>query len=352
MTGLQTYGVGIVAVAALFVLIYGWMVYKSTRHALVSVIIIGSVFIFAAVVFGTIVLPYITFQPAPSPGMRPYTPLELVGRDIYRREGCWYCHSQFTRPQDRDFGLPSDAGDYVYDSPHLLGTERTGPDLSNIGGKFPDEWHRVHHRNPQAVQPGSLMPSFAYLDRAWASPDPDDKRFWIFDPKEGRMRRATELDALVAYLQSLGTRREKVRLTTEPEIPNEYRFQYLPKEGRYIERKAPDAIPFKLRFVKQGQGIYNEKCAPCHGPRGYGNGTNARDLVVKPANFHLPQFRNYSEAKWFWRISEGVPGTRMPPWQFTLTEEQRWYLVRWLQFLSGSYRDPKTGERVLIPPKG
>ena len=142
--------------------------------------------IFLTIIFVTMILPATTFQPEETQATVAYTPAEQRGRDIYRREGCFYCHTQFNRYQDRESGEMVKAGDYANETPHVLGTERTGPDLSNIGGKYPDQWHHAHHINPRKVKPGSIMPSYSYL------------------PQQ-------DMDDLVAYLQTLGRDREKAR---------------------------------------------------------------------------------------------------------------------------------------------
>ena len=328
----QSLIVGLVAVLA--VGSYAFMVMRSTRHAVISTLVIGAAAAFVAVVFGTIVLPYITFQPKPSPGVRPYSTRELVGRAIYLREGCWYCHSQFVRQQDRDLGPVSEAGDYVYDSPHALGTERTGPDLSNEGGKFPDEWHEIHISHPTSVRPGSVMPSFAFLaDRHPI--DSQGQRFLYFDSKYQTWRDATDLDCLVLYIQSLG-RREAVSKETQTDVPWEYRFIMDPQKHTYVPRMEPTAIPYATRQIIQAEGMFNQFCSPCHGLSGRGDGYGGRDMWIPPANFTLPKYATYSDAKWFWRVSEGIPGAQMPRWMFTLTEEQRWYLVRFLQYVNAT----------------
>lgn len=323
--------VGLVALLA--VASYSYMVLHSTRHAVISTLVIGAASAFVAVVFGTIVLPYVTFQPHPSPGVRPYTTRELVGRAIYLREGCWYCHSQFVRLQDRDLGPVAEAGDYVFDSPHALGTERTGPDLSNEGGKFPDEWHEIHISHPQDVRPGSIMPSFAWLMDRYPI-DAAGNRFKYFDNKYQTWRDATDMDCLVLYLQSLG-RRNAVTKERQTDVPWEYRFVLDPHKG-YVPRVEPTAIPYHTRQIIQGEGMFNQFCSPCHGLDGRGEGYAGRDFWIPPANFTLPKYADYSEAKWFWRISEGIPGAQMPRWQFLLTTEQRWYLVRFLQYVNSS----------------
>ena len=324
--------VGLVAVLA--VGSYAFMVLRSTRHAVISTLVIGAAAAFVAVVFGTIVLPYITFQPAPSKGVRPYTTMELVGRAVYLREGCWYCHSQFVRQQDRDLGPIAEAGDYVYDSPHALGTERTGPDLSNEGGKFPDEWHEIHISHPRSVRPGSVMASFAFLNDRYPT-DSENHRFKYFDSKYQTWRDATDMDCLVVYLQSLG-RRKAVTDGTETDVPWEYRFVFDTNVKKYVPRQEPSGIPYASRQIVQGEGMFNQFCAPCHGLSGRGDGYAGRDMWIPPANFTLPKYADYSEAKWYWRISEGIPGAQMPRWGFELTPEQRWYLVRFLQYINAT----------------
>jgi cytochrome c oxidase cbb3-type subunit I/II len=99
-------------------------------------------------------------------GVTPYTPLEVAGRDIYIREGCYVCHSQMVRPMRAEllrYGEWSRAGEYAYDRPFLLGSRRIGPDLQRVGGKYPDAWHYEHMRDPRSTSPGSIMPSYAFL---------------------------------------------------------------------------------------------------------------------------------------------------------------------------------------------
>lgn len=107
-----------------------------------------------------------TFGPETSPEVTPYTPLEVAGRDIYIREGCYLCHSQMVRPMRAEilrYGEWSRAWEYQYDRPFLLGSRRMGPDLHRLGGKYPDAWHYEHMRDPRATSPGSVMPPYAWL---------------------------------------------------------------------------------------------------------------------------------------------------------------------------------------------
>lgn len=149
----------------------------------------------------------------PPEGLQRYTEEQLYGRSIYVREGCLYCHSQQVRPegfgadQARFWGRPSVPADYVYDKPHLLGTMRTGPDLTNIAVRQPSEnWHLVHLYNPRIVVPGSLMPPFPWLFEEKLSAGPRDKVLALPDslaPKGKVVVAKREARALMAYLLSL-----------------------------------------------------------------------------------------------------------------------------------------------------
>lgn len=154
------------------------------------------------------------------PGVRPYTPLEQRGRDIYIREGCYTCHSQMIRPfrdEQLRYGHYSLAAESKYDHPFQWGSKRTGPDLARVGGRYSDEWQRVHLLNPRDVVPESNMPAFPWLDRPVKADDIQDKmralnKVGLHKYSEEEIAAApaalegkTELDAIVAYLQGLGT---------------------------------------------------------------------------------------------------------------------------------------------------
>ncbi|MBS0426273.1 MAG: cytochrome-c oxidase, cbb3-type subunit II [Proteobacteria bacterium] len=155
----------------------------------------------------------------PIAGLKPYTALQLAGRDIYLREGCYNCHSQMIRPfraETLRYGHYSVAGEFVYDHPFQWGSKRTGPDLHRVGGKYSDEWHRVHLNNPRDVVPESNMPAYRWLEktpvdaaampshmkalRRVGVPYTDEEIGAAVADVDGK----TEMDALVAYLQSLG----------------------------------------------------------------------------------------------------------------------------------------------------
>jgi cytochrome c oxidase cbb3-type subunit 2 len=156
----------------------------------------------------------------PVAGLKPYTALQLVGRDVYVREGCYNCHSQMIRPLHAEtlrYGHYSVAGEFVYDRPFQWGSKRTGPDLARVGGKYSDEWHRIHLAGPRDLVPESNMPAYPWLDRNTVDPQGGPprliamKRLGVPYTEEDiaasaeSLKNKTEMDALVAYLQSLGT---------------------------------------------------------------------------------------------------------------------------------------------------
>ncbi len=156
----------------------------------------------------------------PVEGVKPYDALSLSGRDIYVREGCYLCHSQMVRPfraETERYGHYSLAGEFVYDRPFQWGSKRTGPDLARVGGRYSDEWHRVHLVNPRDVVPESIMPAYPWLEttpvaasdikakmttlRTLGAPYTDEQIAAAPAALEGK----TEMDAVIAYLQGLGT---------------------------------------------------------------------------------------------------------------------------------------------------
>ncbi len=155
----------------------------------------------------------------PIQGLKPPTALQLAGRDVYLREGCYNCHSQMIRPfraETLRYGHYSVAGEFVYDHPFQWGSKRTGPDLHRVGGKYSDEWHRIHLNNPRDLVPESNMPAYGWLEKTPVDADAIPRRMRALrqvgvpytDDEIARaaeaVRGRTEMDATVAYLQSLG----------------------------------------------------------------------------------------------------------------------------------------------------
>ncbi len=156
----------------------------------------------------------------PVTGLKPYTALQLAGRDIYLREGCYNCHSQMIRPlraETERYGHYSVAGEFVYDHPFQWGSKRTGPDLHRVGGRYNDEWHRIHLNNPRDLVPESNMPGYPWLEKTPVDDEtlPDKMRALRkvgvpYTDEEiahasADAKGISELDALIAYLQVLGT---------------------------------------------------------------------------------------------------------------------------------------------------
>ena len=155
----------------------------------------------------------------PVKGLKPYTALQLTGRDVYIREGCYNCHSQMVRPfraETERYGPYSVAGEFVYDHPFQWGSKRTGPDLARVGGRYSDDWHRVHLQNPRDVVPESNMPAYPWLARTAANAEDVAAKFRALRvvgvpytddeiaKAPAELKEKTEEDALVAYLQNLG----------------------------------------------------------------------------------------------------------------------------------------------------
>src|ERR1700693_22321 len=185
---------------------------------------------------------------------KPYTPLEARGRQVYIREGCWYCHSQYVRRvpgEDRRWGPVSQEGEYAYDVPHMFGPRRIGPDLTREGGRVHDDWHYAHHFDPRMVVPDSIMPRFPWLYKG-------------VDAK-GKPIPTEEALALVAYIQKLGTnlgpwRKDFLYLSAGSSIPG---------------------IPLGLyNGLEEGKAIYERRCIGWHG--GEGDGKGGSGVVLTP----------------------------------------------------------------------
>lgn len=155
-----------------------------------------------------------------APGIKPYTAVQLEGRDIYIREGCYNCHSQMVRPFADEvlrYGPPSVAGESVYDRPFQWGSKRTGPDLARVGGRYSDEWHRIHLTNPRDLVPESNMPGFPWLAENTLDPNNIQSKMRALkllghpysdqeiEEAPASLANVTEMEALIIYLQVLGT---------------------------------------------------------------------------------------------------------------------------------------------------
>lgn len=235
----------------------------------------GGIYVVLAVLMGVVPGVWLSSIP-PGPNVEPLTELEDHGREVYVSNGCSYCHTQQVRPvpQDRIFGRPSTAGDFAYQTPELLGSERTGPDLTNIGKRQPSEtWQYIHLYNPRAVVPQSIMPSFPWLfkvvDKApegkTAVPLPKE-----YAPDDGVVVPTADGAALVAYLKSL----------KQPKLPGyDGEAQAAGSSDEAADKAASassgadegDASASQSAAeTAQGETLYSNNCAACHQSNGKG----------------------------------------------------------------------------------
>jgi cytochrome c oxidase cbb3-type subunit 2 len=307
-----------------------------------------------------------------------YTPLQQLGRKVYLREGCWYCHSQYVRPvtgETRRWGPVSEAGEYAYDVPHLFGTRRIGPDLTRVGLKYSDEWHLAHFWNPRTLSRDSIMAAYRELFEALDEPVRivDDaagnrtlektsatQRLFDFASKEqvkltpniegllfvplqarGKLpiiltpnkeftgdavkivTETEELEGLIAYLQKLGMNRGKWRDVFEPQ-----------------ELEVTDAtVPRSSQWITYGKEVYERRCIGCHGVNGDGNGPAATFLHrQRPRNFTLGVFKFRltkepvpTDGDLLRTITRGVRGTAMPAW-YELPLTDRLAVIQYIKY--------------------
>jgi cytochrome c oxidase cbb3-type subunit I/II len=330
-----------------------------------------------------------------------YTPPERVGRSVYIREGCWYCHSQYVRPvagEDLRWGPVSEAGEYFFDRPHLFSTRRIGPDLTRVGLKYGDDWHYAHHWDPRLVVPDSIMPSFKWLYtrvrvplrnadagpglaasaelktyftmRAETSiplyPNADGLAF-VAPPASGRwpldgtpvidlkafgerppaftsvtlVVPTQELVGLVRYIQKLGTNRGAWREVFEPQMV-----------GVSVMN-----IPSSPDLLALGRGVYYSRCMGCHGKNGDGNGPAATFLSPRPRNFALGIFKYRTtpsgslptDGDLYRTVTRGVRGTAMPTWH-ELPDKERLAVVAFIKTFSSRFKDEHVEPAMIKEP--
>jgi cytochrome c oxidase cbb3-type subunit II len=245
--------------------------------------------------------------------VKPYTPLQLEGRDVYIREGCNNCHTQTVRPLLADverYGDYSKVGEFVYDQPFLWGSRRTGPDLARIGGKYPDAWHYKHMADPQSMVPRSNMPKYAFLVRPLDTSLTERKMKVLgfpYAPADlAAAQGKSEMDALVAYLQKLGNDipwRKAARTALVGELANPYQ-------------------DFKA-ILPEGKAIYDKECAQCHGASLKG------DMGPSLADIDKP------DGEVFKSIYSGIPDGGMPAFGETLGKNRFWRVVTFLKHHQG-----------------
>lgn len=276
---------------------------------------------FVVIMVGTTVTMIAPFKWINGPGdriaeVKPYTPLQQEGRDIYMREGCNNCHSQTVRTLAADVerygygGSYSKSGEFVYDRPHLWGSRRTGPDLAHIGLKYPDPkgaWHKKHMENPQSVVPASNMPAYAFLNKPLDTTYSERKMKLLgfpYTPADlEELKGKTEMDAIIAYMRKLGT-----------DIP-------VKKAEAASQAPVVASNPFKdLKSVEEdAKALYKQHCASCHGEN--------REGTLGPALKGSAK----SDADLFKTISQGNEANGMPSFKSLLDDQKVWKLVTYIK---------------------
>ena len=279
------------------------------KNALVLLLLAAATILVGTVV--TMVLPFwwINDPKLAIASVKPYTPLELEGRDIYIREGCNNCHTQTVRPLLVDterYGEYSKTGEFAYDQPFLWGSRRNGPDLARIGGKYPDAWHVKHMKDPQSMVPRSNMPKYRFMERPLDTSLTERKMKALKFPYSradlDALKGKTELDAMVAYTQKLGNDipwRKAARAEVLGELDNPFQDD--------------------MSVLPEGKKLYEQHCAQCHG----------KDLKgeVGPGLVDLDR----PDAKVFATIYSGTPDKGMPAFGDTLGKERTWKLVTYIK---------------------
>jgi cytochrome c oxidase cbb3-type subunit I/II len=293
----------------------------------------GGLSVFFLMLSMVVVAPYMLLLDVPASDVaHEYTDIEAEGRNLFMKFGCFYCHSQQVREYDWGLGTPSQEGDYVYDSPQSLGTERTGPDLAKIGGMRPTIWHYLHDRDPRSVSPGSIMPNFGFLTDQ-------------------------EIGALTAYIQNLGQKNLDVQTSLtngsayHPTVPMSYANvtnQFGPAFMSVLQNYDVENDVYTgdsslgaqwAEIFDTAKANYTQFCLSCHGCSGNAQGTYARHVVTQPANLHERIATFPGDNYHIWRVTEGVPGTAMPAWGLSLNQTQIMSIAIYeMTFVFGSAR--------------
>jgi cytochrome c oxidase cbb3-type subunit II len=314
-------------------------------------IALGGFVMFASIIFVVTTLPFLTFQPKPSADAVPLTELQEQGRVLYASNGCNFCHSQYLRPQDwtgvasfRTLGRTAQAGDYYFQQTPMLGTERTGPDLSQEGGSHTDEWHYAHFYNPRYTSLKSIMPSFSF--------------YYGGTPENPVV--SDDVKRLTAYVQSLGgkagieraerQRALKKKLLEERGKGNEAIIhEWFPSTWRNVRNPMEPTI----RSLAHGKQVFITNCTGCHGLQGNGKGEATRFMGGEngpaPRNMtDASQQLYFSDGELYDAILFGVDGTAMPAWGDILTVNDIWDVTNFIRTIpnGGLLRDPEASMMV------
>ncbi len=293
----------------------------------------GSMLVWIASVSIMVIFPVVIMKNEPSEIWQPISEKEQEGLDAYVRNGCSYCHSLFIRPSDWGLGAEriAQSGDYYDYKTIILGTERTGPDLSQEGGEHSDDWHIAHFLNPRNTSPISLMPSWEFLGNK-------------------------EIERLTDYVQSLGGTNAEVRVNRQEywkkesvkafETDPDSNIQWLHRQVPEVWRNMPNPYPATEADLLRGKNIYQEFCIGCHGPVGDGHGRAYSFLYPTPLNFTILR-RNLIQGKYiggifYYQIMNGITGTAMPYFKKALESEKIWDVSNFIAVYFVGYTDADT----------
>jgi cbb3-type cytochrome c oxidase subunit II len=297
-----------------------------------TAVVIGSLLLLAAIVFMVVYMPWATRTEDPSEIFRPRSAVEARGRALYIANGCVYCHSQSIRTIDWGLGAEriAQAGDYIMDQPILLGSARTGPDLSQEGGEHPDDWHLAHFTNPRYTRTLSIMPAVAYLGQQ-------------------------NLEDLTAYVQGLGQKQADRRMERQRfwkqeairayEAGPEANVAWLAETVPEGWRNLPNPYPTSEAGLARGHKIYQDFCLGCHGPVGDGMGPAQPYLYPPPLNFTILKNREISGGILYYQIMNGITGTAMPYFKKELESEKIWEVGNYVAVYFINQSDANTEPR-------
>ncbi len=295
-------------------------------------VVIGSLLLLAAIVFMVVYMPWATRIEEPSEIFRPRSAVEARGRALYIANGCVYCHSQSIRTIDWGLGAEriAQAGDYIMDQPILLGSARTGPDLSQEGGEHPDDWHLAHFTNPRYTRTLSIMPAVAFLGQE-------------------------NLEDLTAYVQGLGLKQADRRMQRQRfwkqeairayEAGPEANVAWLAETVPEGWRNVPNPYPTSEAGLARGHKIYQDFCLGCHGPVGDGMGPAQPYLYPPPLNFTILKDREISGGILYYQIMNGITGTAMPYFKKELESEKIWEVGNYVAVYFINQSDANTEPR-------
>lgn len=308
-----------------------------------ALLIVGGLMVFWTSVFVAVFVPALTMVERPSDNWRgaatpgdSWTPQERAGHQVYINNGCSYCHSMYYRNLDWEQGLHriAERGDYVGMAPIILGTERTGPDLSQEGGLHPDDWHIAHFKNPRYTRPMSLMPSWDFLGD-------------------------TQINQVTAFIQAGGLKNADDRMAVQTHWKREAIAAYysgphgqpdvdknvvwLHANVPYVWREMPNPYAPVEAEVLRGETVYQQYCIGCHGPVGDGEGPAKPFVNPPPLNFtvltrHLVK-NKYIGGIFYYQVMNGITGTAMPYFKTELESSKIWAVSNYLAVRFLEYSD-------------